>query len=141
MKKICALVTVVSFLVLQGCSAFRDTTQTVTISCAEPETIIVIDGQYKNCPLKVEAKRDRSLYIQAHKPGYNTYGRSIGYHMNATGVLDFVGGLVLLVPVIGILTPGAWDLDETNITVQLLQNNAISIPAALQAAPDKPDHR
>ncbi len=143
MKKIFAFITVISFVAFQGCSAFRSSTQTVNIHCTEAETILMINGQYKTCPLQYEEKRNRPLYVQAYKPDYLPYGRSVGYHMNITGVLDFVGGLVFLVPALGVLMPGAWDLDETDITVQLLQSNARSIPATPQTVPSpaKPEHK
>ena len=143
MNKIFAFFVAVSLRALQGCSVFRDTTQTVNIQCIEPNTIIMIDGQYKTCPTQLDEKRNRPLYIQAHKPGYVPYGRSIGYHLNATGTLDFVGTILFIVPIVGYLSPGAWDLDETNVIVQLLPNNAVSVPATPQTAPvpTMPEHQ
>lgn len=49
------------------------------------------------------------------------YQRTVGNHFNETGVLDVVGGCLFLVPFIGLATPGAWSLDETDVTISLFQ--------------------
>ncbi len=37
--------------------------------------------------------------------------------MSTTGILDLIGGCVLLIPFFGLLFPGAHELDENNISI------------------------
>ncbi|HIJ86844.1 MAG TPA: hypothetical protein HPP97_04065 [Desulfuromonadales bacterium] len=135
MKKVFALITLISFVTLQGCSAFKDSTQTVNIQCAEPGTILQVNGQNRTCPTQIEAKRNRDLSIQAHKTGYTSYMRTIGHHFSSTGALDAVGTLLIILPVVGLFTAGAWDLDETDIMVQLMSNTSQLNPAGVASFP------
>jgi hypothetical protein len=66
-------------------------------------------------------KRNRDVSIQCYKEGYAPYQRTIGNHFNTTGVLDAVGTWLFLLPGIGLFTPGAWSLDETDVTISLYQ--------------------
>lgn len=102
-----------------GCSAFRASTQTVNVSCVPQDAIVTVNGVRVTAPAQVVARRDRDLSVQAHKHGYAPYQRTVGHHLNGTGALDAVGTLLVLVPGIGLLTPGAWSLDETDVAVTL----------------------
>jgi hypothetical protein len=46
---------------------------------------------------------------------------SIGTSISTTGVLDIVGGVLFLIPLIGVAGPGFWTLDPQNVTVVLPQ--------------------
>lgn len=106
-------------LCVPGCSAFRASTQTVNVSCVPQDAIVTVNGGRVTAPAQVVARRDRDLSVQAHKQGYAPYQRTVGHHLNGTGALDAVGTLLVLVPGIGLLTPGAWSLDETDVSVTL----------------------
>jgi len=65
-------------------------------------------------------KRNRQVSIAADKDGYFPYEQSVGYHFNTTGALDAVGTALFLIPAIGLFTPGAWSLDETNVAIVMV---------------------
>ena len=104
-----------------GCSAFRPFNQTVNITCYPDDAVLMVNGQRYTPPTQVNVPRNRDISLQAYKEGYMPYQRTIGYHFNATGVLDAVGTVFFLVPGIGLFFPGAWSLDETDIAVTLYQ--------------------
>lgn len=79
----------------------------------------MVNGQRYTPPAQVKVRRDRDVSIQCYKDGYTPYMRTIGNHMNGTGTLDVVGTVLFLVPGIGLLTPGAYSLDETEIGISL----------------------
>lgn len=79
----------------------------------------MVNGQRYTPPVQVNLKRNRDVSIQCFKDGCAPYQRTIGNHFNETGALDAVGTCLFLVPAIGLFTPGAWSLDETDITVAL----------------------
>ena len=66
-------------------------------------------------------KRNENAQIMAKKSGYITVQRSIGKSLNTTGILDIVGGVLILIPLFGLLAPGAYSLDETNLTIPMLK--------------------
>jgi hypothetical protein len=104
-----------------GCSAFRGHMQTMNINCNPPDAILMVNGQRYTPPAQVTVKRNRDVSIQCYKEGYAPYQRTIGNHFNTTGVLDAVGTWLFLLPGIGLFTPGAWSLDETDVTISLYQ--------------------
>jgi hypothetical protein len=103
-----------------GCSAFRSSVETMNVKCNPADSILMVNGERYTPPAQVTVKRDREVSIQCYKEGFVPYERTIGYHFNTTGALDAVGTALFLVPCIGLFTPGAWSLDETNVTVSLV---------------------
>ncbi|OGW79688.1 MAG: hypothetical protein A2Z83_00455 [Omnitrophica bacterium GWA2_52_8] len=57
----------------------------------------------------------------AKKDGYVTTQRAIGKSLNTTGVLDIIGGVLILIPLFGLLAPGAYSLDETNVQISMVK--------------------
>lgn len=115
-----AMVGVMVFL-STGCSAFRPHNQTMNITCHPDDAILMINGQRYPAPAQVRVPRNRDVSIQAHKEGYSPYQRTIQNHLNATGALDIVGTLLILLPGIGLFFPGAWSLDETDVAITLFK--------------------
>ncbi|HEU0265902.1 MAG TPA: hypothetical protein VFR01_09265 [Geobacterales bacterium] len=103
-----------------SCSVLVPSRQTVTVTSSEPDAIVSINGIPHKPPVTYKAKRNQSLLIVAEKPGFNEYRQSIDYHMNATGILDTLGTIVILLPAVGLMTPGAFSLDETNIAITMV---------------------
>ncbi len=114
--------TTVSF----GCSCFRSSTQTLNLACDQEGVLVHVNGQQAACPGQIAVKRDNGVSVTANREGYKTYYRSIDSHMNGSGVWDIVGGVVWLVPFIGLASPGAYSLDETNIHIDLFPETRVS---------------
>jgi hypothetical protein len=104
-----------------GCSAFRSPMQTMNINCNPSDCILMVNGQRYTPPAQISVKRNRDVSIQCYKDGYAPYQRTIGNHFNDTGVLDAIGTWIFILPGIGLFTPGAWSLDETDVTIALYQ--------------------
>lgn len=112
---------------MTGCSLFQPEKQTVKFTCNIPETILKVDGDQYNCPSEVSVRRDKKIQIEAYKAGYDKYSKLIDYHMSASAKWDVAGTVCWFFPVFGFLSPGAWDLDETEISVVL--NKKIDLTA------------
>jgi hypothetical protein len=122
MKTVASIGMCLSLLVATtGCSAFRAHNQTLNITCSPEDSILMVNGQRYSSPAQIRVKRNRDVSLQCHKEGYVSYQRTIGHHLNGTGALDAVGTLLILVPCIGLFTPGAWSLDETDVGINLYQ--------------------
>ncbi|MFH2060477.1 MAG: hypothetical protein ABIJ59_16460 [Pseudomonadota bacterium] len=107
-----------SFLLLAGCSTIRPDMQTLNINC-NPDVILKVNGDRYDCPAKVDVRRDKTAIIEATQPGYDHYLKMIGCHLSVQAKADVVGTAFLFFPVFGLLAPGAWDLDETEVNVIL----------------------
>ncbi len=106
-----------SLFMTMGCSAFKPSTQPVTISASNPQAMIYVDGEPKGTgTITADLKRNRSHAIMA-KVGQRTGVSQIDKNIATTGVLDIVGTFIFLVPVIGIFSPGFYDLDRTHVDV------------------------
>ena len=122
-RRLIATVLAVALLTqLTGCSAFRPFDQTVSIECAQPGVKLTVNGVSYDCPADVPVRRNRAADIRASKEGYPIQQRTIRYQISATGILDLAGGLIILVPAIGLAFPGAFDLDSTSLYFDLRQS-------------------
>ena len=103
-----------------GCSAFQPSTQNVTVSTTTPGATIKANGVTKGqSPVTFSAKRDQDLNLIAMKSGYQDSVMQIPRQTSGTFMLDAVGGFIWLVPWIGLLTPGAYQLSQTQVEMPL----------------------
>ena len=111
---------VLCLIVLPGCSAFRSSTEVVSINSNVPEAEVYINGTLVgSTPMTTQIPRSKDFGLTLRKPGYESAAITVESHMNTTGVLDIIGTFIFLVPVIGLFTSGAWSLDETEINLNL----------------------
>lgn len=123
MKKIVSIVASAS-IVLSGCSAFMPRTQTVGVTCSEPDAVLQINGQMHKGSAQAEVRRNKSVAIMCVKPGYYPAQKTIDHSLSGTGVADIVGTVLFLLPGIGLFTPGAFSLDETNVSVPMIKDGS-----------------
>jgi hypothetical protein len=117
MKHLIVLLLISALIASQGCSAFQPHTQTVTIQPTNPAAEIIVDGQSRGTgTVSLKLQRDRSHAVLA-KVGDRVGAASIGVRISGTGVLDLIGTVLFLLPVIGMCTPGFWELDSTHVNV------------------------
>ena len=120
MKKVISkMIILVSLILMIGCSTFQPHNQIITVSCVPNNATIIVNSQQYGSNSQVIVKRDENVVIQAYKDGYISYQHIVGYHFSGTGFLDAIGAFWFLIPVIGLLTPGAWTLDATNVEIVL----------------------
>lgn len=110
---------VLGIFLIQACSAFMPSTQIVAVSCNPVGVKVVINGNRFDCPAQMHVRRDKKLVVEAYKDGYEPFRETVDYHLNQWGERDIAGTIFILVPIIGLLFPGAWDLDQTEFDIQL----------------------
>lgn len=105
---------------LCGCSIFNKGRQIISVTTDPPDTRLIVNGiEYpSSSPQFVEVTPSREVLITAYKPYYRTRLYVVDYHLNDTGKIDAWGGM-LLFPLIGLMTNGAWELEENNIYLKL----------------------
>ena len=95
-------------------------TQPVKFSCNPDGVTLVVNGQKRECPVTLDMPKNREIAIEGYKEGYLPYKKTVSYHNSTTFYLDIIGTCICLIPVFGLMTPGAKELDETDISVILV---------------------
>ncbi len=123
MKKLISLFLILPLILsTTGCSAFRSSTQTLTVTTDQPGTEIYINGTLAGKgTASMPVKRNRTVSLMAKKDGYVTVQRSIGKSLNTTGILDIIGGVLILLPLFGLLASGAYSIDEDNVNIMMVK--------------------
>ncbi len=124
MKKIIATLLITS---LAGCSLIQPSTQPVTIVPSNQNAQIYVDGNMiGKGPQTVQLKRNAAHSIMAKCPK-SAGVAGIDKSLSTTGILDIIGGIIILVPFIGLLSPGAYDLSPTSLSVAIPDETNCSI--------------
>jgi hypothetical protein len=104
---------------LTACSSFRADTQSITLNCPVPGTTVKVNGDRRECPGIAEARRDKPVTVEGYKAGYDRYFKSIGTHMSTAAKWDLLGTISWGIPIFGLFSAGAYDLDETQVNIDL----------------------
>ena len=116
----CALLAVAAMLFpLSGCSAFRSSTQEISIRTEPPDALVSINGKILASPTTLQVPRNEVLFIQISRDGYFPFITTVGHSLNVTGYLD-IAGSVFILPAIGLFTPGKRSLDRTDFAITLM---------------------
>lgn len=105
-----------------SCSLGVGSTQNVTVNSNVPAKVIANGAPVGTTPVTFPAKRKQPLALIATAPGYTHSTKTVGRQMSDTGIMDAVGGLFFLFPWIGLVSDGAWELQEDNIYMNLERN-------------------
>ncbi|RLD12035.1 MAG: hypothetical protein DRI44_02125 [Chlamydiae bacterium] len=120
---ICVLLCISILLATSGCSVFRPWNETINVSSYPEDANITVNGLRYKTPAQISLRRNESIAIQCYKKGYLPYNKVIKSELNATGILDVAGTFLFIFPCIGLLTPGAFSFEETNINMSLYDEN------------------
>lgn len=98
--------------VLSGCSLFMPWKQTISIKGNPPGATVVLNGNTVSAPGEFRVRRDKNVTIVVTKDGYHPHLAAAGYSLSTCGILDVIGGVIFLIPLFGLLAPGAYSLDN-----------------------------
>ena len=120
MSRVKLLFSVMLAFSVLGCSIFQSPLQMINIKCVpDRDVVLTVNGKTSKCPTEMEVERDKDLLLQARKDGFKPYERTIKRQLSDTGKLDTLGFILILVPGLGLLTPGAWGLEELDINIMM----------------------
>lgn len=103
-----------------GCSLFSPHYEDITVYSSEPAAEIFINGDLVGKGKGTKSVlRDKDVTVMAKLAGYQPATEQIRPRFSTTGVLDMVGGILILVPFLGALSPGFWQHEQTQITLVL----------------------
>ncbi|MFO0732267.1 MAG: PEGA domain-containing protein [Nitrospiraceae bacterium] len=105
---------------LAGCSFFGGTSQQLKINSEPPGATVLVNGsQIGTTPLQYDAPRRGELRIDVQKPGYQTSSRATSRKLSSVGFVDVIGGAMFLLPLLGLIAPGAWEQDPSIFNLSL----------------------
>ena len=109
-----------AMLVLCGCSMFVPWNQTLSVNCNQPDATAVINGHPYTLPAEVSVRRNKRCTVEVTKAGFEPYDKRLTIEPSTTGLIDLVGCYLCLFPAIGLFTPGAFELAERDVYVNLI---------------------
>ena len=111
-------------LTTNGCSLFAPKSETVSFNSEPQGAQVYVNNTLKGttpCSVSVPCK---GADIVVKKDGYNTQVYTIGHSLGTCGILDIAGTVMFLVPVFGLLSDGAYTLDQHTIHAPLAKKAA-----------------
>lgn len=106
-------------LCLGGCSIFARTTDDVLVTASDPAAALYADGSFIGTGSATATVRSNEDHVFTAILGDRTAKEGTRTHVSTTGMIDAIFGFVLLVPFIGLATPGAHSVDRTSVLLVL----------------------
>lgn len=102
-----------------SCSFLAPRTQRVVVRSSDAGAAIRVNGQYVGKgAVAVNLPTDQAHLITAQ--GSNKHGATVlDKHFSVTGVLDIIGGCCFIVPIAGLFSKGAWELDRDTVFIDM----------------------
>jgi hypothetical protein len=99
---------------LGGCSFFGGSSQNFAVSSNPTGATVRINGQQIGVtPLQYQVARRGDLLVEVEKTGYKSQFRQTSRKLSGLGIADVIGGAVILLPLIGLVSSGAWEQDPS----------------------------
>ncbi|MDR4478502.1 MAG: PEGA domain-containing protein [Nitrospira sp.] len=120
---------IVSHLTVTGCSIFGGSTQPLSINSDPPGANVLINGTVVGTtPLQQQVSRRGDLTVDVQKSGYQSQRRSTSRKLSSLGFVDVIGGAFLLLPLLGLIAPGAWEQDPSTFGLTLEPESNPPVP-------------
>ncbi len=106
---------------LVGCSFFGPRYETIGVISDPAGAKVIYEGNVVGItPINFEVHRGHDFILEIRKPGYQTQYRSASRTLGTLGTLDVFGAFFFLgLPLLGLLSPGAWKHDPSNFGITL----------------------
>lgn len=119
-RRVGLLFLLLCYLNLTACSFFGGSSQSLTVNSDPPGANVLINGTLAGTtPLQYQVPRRGDLTVEAHKAGYLPQTRVTGRKLSSIGIVDVIGGALFLLPLLGLIAPGAWEQDPGIIGITL----------------------
>ena len=113
---------ILAALATSGCSLLAPRTQTLLIRVSEPNAKVYINGRLIGSgTTSLKADRGDKAEITVIKEGYYPMTKTLDRGLSVLGRLDAVGGYIILLPLLGLVSPGAYQFNTTEVDFQLKQ--------------------
>jgi hypothetical protein len=114
-----SLLLVASLLSTTSCSLFSPSSQNVNILPSHPAAQVYVDGNLVGTgPQSVRLKKSSSHSVLV-KCGTSAGTGVIDRELSTTGILDIIGGFIIIIPFFGLLAPGSHSLSPDTLSVAI----------------------
>ncbi len=119
-----------------ACSLFANSRQTITLLSSPEGAEAKVNGVYAGTtPVQVyEIDRKRRAVVTFSLDGYETSTLSTSGGLSTVGIIDVIGGVLWLVPLLGLLSGGAWEQTPDTLSATLRQPKGAALPAPAPVA-------
>ncbi|HPV82024.1 MAG TPA: PEGA domain-containing protein [Nitrospira sp.] len=119
-RRVGVAVLTVCYLNLTACSIFGGSSQSLTVNSDPPGANVLINGTLAGTtPLQHQVPRRGDLTVEVQKAGFKPQSRMTGRKLSSVGIVDVIGGALFLLPLLGLIAPGAWEQDPGIIGITL----------------------
>ena len=124
-KTVISMHLIISLVVVQsGCSFLAPRRQNFSVMTSEPDAEIYINGDFVGQgSADTRVPRNKDVSIMVKKEGFKTTTREVGTTISAVGMLDMIAGYLILLPLLGFMAPGFYQLDQDNISIVLQEGS------------------
>ncbi len=120
---------------MTGCSLFGPRMQTVTVSSDPTGAKVLINGEsVGSSPLRHQVHRSDDLLVEVRAPGFQHGYRTSHRALSTLGLVDLIGGCIILFPFFGLLSSAAWEHEPASfgITLDPLEAAQLDPPSAVK---------
>jgi hypothetical protein len=109
---------------MTACSIFGGSSQPLSVNSDPPGANVLINGTLAGTtPLQHQVPRRGDVTVEVQKAGYKPQSRTTGRKLSSVGIVDVIGGALFLLPLLGLIAPGAWEQDPGMIGITLEPDN------------------
>lgn len=117
-------VVMIGYLNMTACSIFGGSSQPLSVNSDPPGANVLINGTLAGTtPLQHQVPRRGDVTVEVQKAGYKPQSRTTGRKLSSVGIVDVIGGALFLLPLLGLIAPGAWEQDPGMIGITLEPDN------------------
>ncbi|MDR0933102.1 MAG: hypothetical protein LBM70_08820 [Victivallales bacterium] len=102
-----------------GCSFLGNKTQELSINVEPADSRVLINNKWYTSPVRLTIPTGKSVSVTATHPGYVSETQKLRVGISKLGILDLVGAAFFLLPAIGFLSDGAYQVQDTDLYFQL----------------------
>jgi len=116
-RALLSLLLIPLLLLSSACSLFAPPSQSINIVPSNPNASVFVDGNLVGKgPQSVRLSKSDTHSVMA-KCGNSAGTGMVDRELSTTGILDIIGGCLLLVPFIGLVAPGSHELSPSTLSV------------------------
>ena len=102
-----------------ACSFASPSSQSIVIRPSNEHAEVFVDGaRVGTGTTTIDMSKGRTHSVMA-QCGHSTGVAQVDRSISTSGILDIIGGFILLIPLIGVFADGFWELEPTTVVVAI----------------------
>ena len=134
-QSVTALLILPVFGLATSCSFASSSTQSIAVQPTHENADVFVDGRLVGRGTRSVEMHKRRGHVVMAKCGGSVGIAQVDRSISTSGILDLIGGVIILVPFLGALAPGFWRLDPPMVVVVIPDTSKCEIPEVEPEAP------